>query len=145
MIATPISSSAVRAVLLRYDILDTPPEPAFDDLAQRAAEVFGATMAGISFFDTGDVNAARSMSSSDGLGRGAWREWFKSRVNFPVDSMARELSFFLPSASATEHRLRILWCRMHSPINAFAIIRWFPVRHIFASTLVRRSFPKKAR
>ncbi|MBL0122114.1 MAG: EAL domain-containing protein [Betaproteobacteria bacterium] len=107
MIATPISSSAVRAVLLRYDILDTPPEPAFDDLAQRAAEVFGATMAGISFFDTGDVNAARSMSSSDGLGRGAWREWFKSRVNFPVDSMARELSFFLPSASATEHRLRI--------------------------------------
>ena len=107
MSGTDIASRAAREVLLRYDILDTPAEAAFDDLAQRAAEVFGATMAGISFFDTGDANATRLALSPDGLGRDAWREWFKSRVNFPVDSLARELSFFLPVAAVTEHRLRI--------------------------------------
>jgi len=81
-------------VLARYDILDTPPEPALDDLARRAAQVFDATMAGVSLFDTGGLH-------------GGWREWFKSRVNFPVDSLARELSFFLPAASGTDHPLRI--------------------------------------
>ena len=81
-------------VLARYDILDTPPEPAFDDLARRAAAVFDTSMAGISLFDPG--NSQRG-----------WREWFKSRMNFPVAALARELSFFLPAASGTDHRLRI--------------------------------------
>ncbi|MEP7154765.1 MAG: diguanylate cyclase, partial [Betaproteobacteria bacterium] len=87
-------ATTAAEVLARYDILDTPPEPAFDDLARRAAQVFDATMAGVSLFD------------EDGGGRG-WREWFKSRVNFPVNVLARELSFFLPAASGTDHRLRI--------------------------------------
>ena len=107
MIATDSAGRLAREVLARYDILNTPPEPAFDDLARRAAEVFGAAMAGISLFDTGDANTVPLEASADGLGRGAWREWFKSRVNFPVDTLARELSFFLPAASLTEHRLRI--------------------------------------
>jgi len=107
MMATDSAGRLAREVLARYDILDTPPEPAFDDLARRAAEVFGATMAGVSLFDTGDESAPPSAQSADGLGRGAWREWFKARVNFPVDSLPRELSFFLPAASVTEHRLRI--------------------------------------
>ena len=85
-------------VLARYDILDTPAEPAFDDLARRAADVFGATMAGISFFNTGTLGSS---------GAKPWREWFKSRLNFPVDALAREHSFFLPAASGTDHRLRI--------------------------------------
>ncbi|MEO8102296.1 MAG: EAL domain-containing protein [Betaproteobacteria bacterium] len=107
MIATDSASRMAREVLARYDILDTPPEPAFDDLARRAAEVFGATMAGISLFDAGDADAPAAANSVDGLGRGAWREWFKSRVNFPVDTLARELSFFLPASAVTGHRLRI--------------------------------------
>ncbi len=109
--AAPATVSA-QEVLARYDILDSPPEAAFDDLARRAAEIFGAAMAGISFFDAGHLGAAaggkvHAPASPDGLGRGAWREWFKSRVNFPVDALARELSFFLPAASLAEHRLRI--------------------------------------
>ena len=105
--APDISAPTPQEVLARYDILDTPPESAFDDLARRAAEVFDASMAGISFFNTGEANSPQSVASADGLGRGSWREWFKSRVNFPVESLARELSFFLPAASGTDHRLRI--------------------------------------
>ena len=36
--------------LAAYDIFDTPPEAAFDDLARRAAQAFDTSMAGISFF-----------------------------------------------------------------------------------------------
>ena len=79
-------------VLARYDILDTPPEAAFDDLARRAAEVFGADMAGVSFFDAGDANGTLSARSVDGLGLGNWREWFKARVNFPVDTLASRIN-----------------------------------------------------
>ena len=107
MKAPDLTGRTAQEVLASYDILDTPPEPAFDDLARRAAQVFGASMAGVSLFDTGNATAAPSAVSADGLGPGSWREWFKSRVNFPVDSLARELSFFLPAASGTDHRLRI--------------------------------------
>ncbi len=98
MNAPDIPKLTPAEVLARYDILDTPPEPAFDDLARRAAEVFGTSMAGISFFNTGPLDSA---------GANSWREWFKSRLNFPVDTLARELSFFLPASSGTDHRLRI--------------------------------------
>ena len=107
MTASDLADRTAQEILARYDILDTPPEPAFDDLARRAAEAFGASMAGISFFDTGDAHAAPVAPAADGLGRGSWREWFKARVNFPVETLARELSFFLPAASGTDHRLRI--------------------------------------
>ena len=107
MIANDSAGRTAHEVLARYDILDTPPEAAFDDLARRAAEVFGANMAGVSFFDVGVANAPHRRPSVDGLDPGNWREWFKARVNFPVDTLARELSFFLPAASLTELRLRI--------------------------------------
>jgi diguanylate cyclase (GGDEF)-like protein/PAS domain S-box-containing protein len=67
--------------LLDYEILDTQAEPAFDDLARRAAEALAAPMAGISFFDTS----------------GEWREWFKARIGFPAASLSRDDSFFLPA------------------------------------------------
>ena len=92
-----VAQSAAE-VLARYDILDTPAEPAFDDLARRAAEVFGATMAGISFFNTGALDSAGATS---------WREWFKSRLNFPREALSREHSFFLPTTLGADHRLRI--------------------------------------
>ncbi|MBI3716094.1 MAG: EAL domain-containing protein [Betaproteobacteria bacterium] len=68
--------------LARYRILDTAPEPVFDDLARRAAAVFGAERAAISFF-AGD--------SSSGV-----REWFKARIEFAQSTLSCEQSFFLP-------------------------------------------------
>ncbi len=56
-------------------IVDTPPEPAFDDLARRAAEALGAPMAAISFFDGS-------------------REWFKACHGIALHEWPRHLSFF---------------------------------------------------
>src|SRR5450759_2770746 len=56
-------------------IVDTPPEPAFDDLARRAAEALGAPMAAISFFDGS-------------------REWFKACHGITLQEWQRQLSFF---------------------------------------------------
>ena len=92
--ADPVSA---RTVLANYDILDSAAEPAFDDLARRAADVFGAAMSGISFFDAGPAGAEPS----------AFREWFKSRVNFPLDSLSREHCFFELSPSRAGQRSRI--------------------------------------
>ena len=97
MRATDPASALAREVLAQYDILETPAEPAFDDLARRAAEVFGSAMAGISFFDM----------ENTGAGQGAWREWFKSRVNFPLASLSRDHTFFVPDASRAEQRSRL--------------------------------------
>ncbi|WP_341482669.1 PAS domain S-box protein [Microvirga solisilvae] len=47
--------------LRQLDLLDTPPEEAFDDIAQLAADLCGCTMAGVSFLDKE-------------------RQWFKARI-----------------------------------------------------------------
>jgi GAF domain-containing protein len=60
--ALPRSAEAERAVFLRdCRVLDTPPEPAFDDITQLAASICNTSMALVSLLD-GD------------------RQWFKSRV-----------------------------------------------------------------
>ncbi len=64
----------------RYEILDTPPEGAFDDLARRAAELCATPMSGISFFERSGAYTPR--------------EWFKSRQGFPIESLPLEQSFF---------------------------------------------------
>ena len=56
-------------------IVDTPPEPAFDDLARRAAGALGVPMAAISFFDGS-------------------REWFKACHGITLHEWPRHLSFF---------------------------------------------------
>ena len=73
MNATPPSSQ--RAAVHLYGILDTPTEPAFDDLARRAAEAVGVTMGAISFFDRE-------------------REWFKACHGITLHEWPRHLSFF---------------------------------------------------
>lgn len=92
----PVVAHGAAPGLMRYEILDTPPEAAFDDLARRAADVFDAPMAGLSFFDRagtsayepGGVNsAARSPETTP-------REWFKSRIGFPFETLPLEQSFF---------------------------------------------------
>jgi PAS domain S-box-containing protein len=57
--------------LRRYQILDTPPEPAFDRIAEMAANFFQVPMAGVSLVDEDRV-------------------WFKSRVGINVDQTARD-------------------------------------------------------
>ena len=57
--------------LRRYQVLDTPPEPAFDRIAEMAANFFQVPMAGVSLVD-------------------ADRVWFKSRVGINFDQTARD-------------------------------------------------------
>lgn len=60
--------------LRHYDVLDSLPEPAFDDLALLAAQICGTPIALISFID-------------------ATRQWFKSRVGIRVAEIPREIGF----------------------------------------------------
>ena len=57
--------------LRRYQILDTPPEPAFDRIAEMAANFFQVPMAGVSLVDEDRV-------------------WFKSRVGINATQTARD-------------------------------------------------------
>ena len=57
--------------LRQYQILDTPPEPAFDRIAEMAASFFHVPMAGVSLVDEDRV-------------------WFKSRVGTNVHQTARD-------------------------------------------------------
>ena len=62
------------ATLLDYEILDTPPDQDFDDLALLASRVCGTPLALVSFVD-------------------ANRQWFKARVGLSVTETARDVSF----------------------------------------------------
>ena len=57
--------------LRRYQILDTPPEPAFDRIAEMAANFFQVPMAGVSLVDEDRV-------------------WFKSRIGIDAPQIARD-------------------------------------------------------
>lgn len=60
--------------LHQYNILDTEPEAAFDEIARLAAQICGTPVAGIGFLD-------------------ANRYWFKSTVEFTLKEIPRELTF----------------------------------------------------
>ncbi|MBT8164731.1 MAG: sensor domain-containing diguanylate cyclase [Acidimicrobiia bacterium] len=70
----PSSESARLAALAAYDILDTLPEAAYDDITQLAAEVCGAPIAAV------------SLIADD-------RQWFKSTVGTEVTENHRDLAF----------------------------------------------------
>ncbi|MBC7621861.1 MAG: EAL domain-containing protein [Aeromicrobium sp.] len=78
------TTSARGRALARYEILATPPEAVFDDVARRAAEVLKGAYGAISFFD----------DAADDAG-----EWFKSAVGLPGKRFIRAESFFLPFAA----------------------------------------------
>jgi diguanylate cyclase (GGDEF)-like protein/PAS domain S-box-containing protein len=71
----PTESEAERLLALAaFDILDTPPEEAFDDLTELAAQLCGTPMALVSLVDAG-------------------RQWFKSRHGVSIAATPREQSF----------------------------------------------------
>ena len=69
----PESEVARLQALDRYQILGTPPEEAFDDIARLAAYVCGTPIALISFIDQDS-------------------QWFKSKVGWDVDEIPRNVS-----------------------------------------------------
>ena len=60
--------------LQRYHILDTPPEAAFDDLVQLAAQLCNTPIAAVCLVDERRV-------------------WFKARTGIPTAEVPREISF----------------------------------------------------
>src|SRR5271156_2636158 len=69
--ALPENEAGRLNALRRYQILDTPPEPAFDRIAEMAANFFQVPMAGVSLVDEDRV-------------------WFKSRVGIEAHQTARD-------------------------------------------------------
>ena len=70
----PPNEAARLAALHRYDVLDTPPEPAFDDLTRLAAQICGTPISLITLLD-------------------ASRQWFMSRTGLETSEAPRDVSF----------------------------------------------------
>src|SRR5688572_6015819 len=70
----PGDEAARLEALHQYQIIDTPPEQAFDDLTRLAAQVCGTPLAFVSFID-------------------ADRQWFKSKVGSTLVETSRDVSF----------------------------------------------------
>jgi GAF domain-containing protein len=75
MIAAAPANETTRIAALRgYEILDTDPEAAFDDLTRLASQICQTPFALISLVDTD-------------------RQWFKSKVGVQVSETSRDISF----------------------------------------------------
>jgi GAF domain-containing protein len=75
MIAPLPSDEPARLAALRdYDVLDSPPEKAFDDLTQLASYICQAPVALMTLLD-------------------ADRQWFKSRIGFEQPETSRDVAF----------------------------------------------------
>jgi signal transduction histidine kinase len=70
----PTNEADRLEVLRAYDILDTPPEEAFDDLTRLASYICGTPMAMVSLVD-------------------GERQWFKSRVGTEMSETPRDVAF----------------------------------------------------
>ena len=70
----PITEDKRLDALQSYDVLDTAPEPAFDDITLLAAQICGVPIAAISLIDER-------------------RQWFKSMVGLDVRETSRDVSF----------------------------------------------------
>jgi diguanylate cyclase (GGDEF)-like protein len=70
----PINERARLAAVLRYDVLDTEPEQAYDDIVELASQICDAPISFISFVD-------------------ADRLWFKARINVPDEESPRDTAF----------------------------------------------------
>jgi PAS domain S-box-containing protein len=71
---TPANERERLAALRGYDVLDTPPEQTFDDLALLAAQICGTPISLVSLVDED-------------------RQWFKARVGTETTATTRDVSF----------------------------------------------------
>jgi signal transduction histidine kinase len=74
MFPVPFNEASRLKTLEKYGILDTKPEPAFDQLTDLVGETFGAPTVLISILD-------------------GERQWFKSTVGLDVDETPRDVAF----------------------------------------------------
>ena len=70
----PTNEKARLNTLYEYEVLDTPSDPAFDDLTRLASQVCGVPIAVISFVDRD-------------------RQWFKSRIGLDAPETPRDIAF----------------------------------------------------
>lgn len=99
--------------LLQLDILDTPSEPAFDDIAQLAADLTGCPVAGVSFIDSK-------------------RQWFKARVGELPPEMPLDVSVCihaLQNSSVTS----IDNLAMHPRFRTFSLVQENPAFRFYAA------------
>jgi diguanylate cyclase (GGDEF)-like protein len=71
---SPIDERERLAALLRYDVLDSPPERAYDDIVRLASQICDAPVAWIGFV-------------------AADRVWHKARLGMPFEEAPREVAF----------------------------------------------------
>lgn len=84
------ANDAARVALLRsLGVLDTPPEPDYDELTQLAAQICQVPIALISLVD-GD------------------RQWFKSKIGITATETSRETSFCAHAISGGTHELFVV-------------------------------------
>lgn len=70
----PIDERERLAALHRYDVLDSAPERAYDDIVQLASQICGTPIAFVGFVDSDRV-------------------WHKARIDVPVEESPRDTSF----------------------------------------------------
>ena len=90
--------------LAQYAILDTPPEPAFDDLAHRAAAVLGTPMAALSFFERAGADFVAGQIKHGARELPVSCEWFKARLKWPLEALTPQQCLYLPALSPTPIR-----------------------------------------
>ncbi|WP_414662243.1 PAS domain S-box protein [Horticoccus sp. 23ND18S-11] len=84
--SVPPNESRRLAALRAHGILDTPPEPVFDDLARLAAQLCGTPIAAMSLVD-------------------ATRQWFKARIGLSLCETNRETAFCAHTILQPDHPL----------------------------------------
>jgi hypothetical protein len=118
--ATADAEAARLAALRRYDILDTPPDGAFDRITALAADLFSVPIAIVSLVDHDRI-------------------WFKSRHGLPpeVEQIGRDPG--LCASAVLQIEPWVLATRARTP--ARSPTRWWPGRSGCASTRARRCAP----